>query len=39
VRRDSWFTIALLMLALVALLAEAVLRRDVIRGAPNGVDV
>ena len=39
VLRDSWFTTALLMLALVALLAEAVLRRDVIRGAPNGVDV
>jgi hypothetical protein len=39
VRRDSWFTIALLMLALVALLVEALVRRDGIRREHAGVDV
>ena len=39
VRRDSWLTIALLMLALVALLVEALVRRDGIRREHAGVDV
>jgi hypothetical protein len=39
VRRDSWLTIALLMIALVALLVEALVRRDGIRREHAGVDV